>query len=40
MGEFDYVVVNREGELENSVKLMESIIDAEKAKVRQRTVTI
>ncbi|XP_009762041.1 guanylate kinase 2, chloroplastic/mitochondrial [Nicotiana tabacum] len=40
MEEFDYVVVNREGELENSVKLMESIIDAEKAKVRQRTATI
>lgn len=40
MGEFDYVVVNREGELENSVKLVESIIDAEKAKVRQRMVTI
>ncbi|KAM3290328.1 guanylate kinase 2, chloroplastic/mitochondrial [Capsicum chacoense] len=40
MKEFDYVVVNREGELENSVKLVESIIDAEKAKVRQRTVKI
>lgn len=37
---FDYVVVNAEGELENSVKLVESIIDAEKAKVQQRRVNI
>ncbi|KAK1351771.1 Guanylate kinase [Heracleum sosnowskyi] len=37
---FDYVVVNAEGELENSVKLVESIIDAEKAKVQQRRVII
>ncbi|XP_059309611.1 guanylate kinase 2, chloroplastic/mitochondrial-like [Lycium ferocissimum] len=40
MEEFDYVVVNREGELENFVKLVESIIDAEKAKDSRRTVTI
>ncbi|XP_008223028.1 PREDICTED: guanylate kinase 2, chloroplastic/mitochondrial [Prunus mume] len=33
---FDYVVVNAEGRLDNAVKLVESIIDAEKAKVRQR----
>ncbi|KAI8566187.1 hypothetical protein RHMOL_Rhmol02G0020600 [Rhododendron molle] len=37
---FDYVVVNAEGKLESAVKLVESIIDAEKAKVRQRTVAI
>lgn len=37
---FDYVVVNAEGKLENAVKLVESIIDAEKAKVRQRTAVI
>ncbi|KAL5541703.1 hypothetical protein UlMin_009413 [Ulmus minor] len=37
---FDYVVVNAEGELDNAVKLMESIIDAEKARVRQRTAVI
>lgn len=37
---FDYVVVNAEGKLESSVKLVESIIDAEKAKVWQRTVAI
>lgn len=37
---FDYVVVNAEGKLENAVKLMESIIDAEKAKVRQRSAVI
>ncbi|KAL5782495.1 hypothetical protein ACOSP7_007524 [Xanthoceras sorbifolium] len=30
---FDYVVVNAKGELDNAVKLVESIIDAEKAKV-------
>ncbi|KAL1543195.1 guanylate kinase [Salvia divinorum] len=38
--EFDYVVVNKEGELEGSVKLMESIIDAEKAKVQQRRAVV
>ncbi|XP_043693411.1 guanylate kinase 2, chloroplastic/mitochondrial [Telopea speciosissima] len=38
--EFDYVVVNAEGKLENAVKLVESIIDAEKAKVQQRTAAI
>ncbi|KAG9147324.1 hypothetical protein Leryth_020576 [Lithospermum erythrorhizon] len=38
--DFDYVVVNREGELENSVMLMKSIIDAEKARVDQRNATI
>ncbi|KAH6808826.1 P-loop containing nucleoside triphosphate hydrolases superfamily protein [Perilla frutescens var. frutescens] len=38
--EFDYVVVNKEGELESSVKLMESIIDAEKAKVQQRRAVV
>lgn len=38
--EFDYVVVNKEGELERSVKLVESIIEAEKAKVQQRGAVI
>ncbi|XP_078160808.1 guanylate kinase 2, chloroplastic/mitochondrial-like [Carex rostrata] len=33
---FDYVVVNEQGKLDNAVKLVESIIDAEKAKVDQR----
>ncbi|XP_065863456.1 guanylate kinase 3, chloroplastic isoform X2 [Euphorbia lathyris] len=33
---FDYVVVNAEGKLDNTVNLVESIIDAEKAKVKQR----
>ncbi|KAL2341223.1 hypothetical protein Fmac_009163 [Flemingia macrophylla] len=33
---FDYVVVNAKGELDSAVKLMESIIDAEKARVSQR----
>lgn len=37
---FDYAVVNAEGKLEDSVKLVESIIDAEKAKVKQRFVKI
>ncbi|KAK2447735.1 guanylate kinase [Trifolium repens] len=37
---FDYVVVNAKGKLENAVKLLESIIDAEKAKVTQRTLHI
>ncbi|GMI71775.1 hypothetical protein like AT3G06200 [Hibiscus trionum] len=33
---FDYVVVNAQGKLEEAVDLVGSIIDAEKAKVRQR----
>lgn len=37
---FDYVVVNAEGKLESAVKLLDSIIDAEKAKVRQRRAVI
>jgi guanylate kinase len=37
---FDYVVVNRDGELERAVRLVEAIIDAEKAKVRQRRAVI
>ncbi|KAH9626694.1 hypothetical protein KSS87_021593 [Heliosperma pusillum] len=37
---FDYVVVNAEGQLQDAVKLVESIIDAEKAKVRQKNVSI
>lgn len=38
--EFDYVVVNKEGELERSVEVLESIIEAEKAKVQQRMAVI
>ncbi|XP_058107564.1 guanylate kinase 2, chloroplastic/mitochondrial isoform X2 [Magnolia sinica] len=38
--EFDYVVVNADGKLESAVQLVESIINAEKAKVRQRSVRI
>ncbi|KAE8698091.1 Guanylate kinase 3 [Hibiscus syriacus] len=34
---FDYVVVNAQGKLEEAVNLVGSIIDAEKARVRQRT---
>lgn len=37
---FDYVVVNAEGKLDNAVELVNSIIDAEKAKVRQRCAVI
>lgn len=37
---FDYVVVNREGELEKAVQTVEAIIDAEKAKVRQRNAVL
>ncbi|WOL12575.1 guanylate kinase 2, chloroplastic/mitochondrial [Canna indica] len=40
MKEFDYVVTNAEGKLNNAVKLMESIIDAEKAKVHRRNAVI
>lgn len=37
---FDYVVVNAEGQLESAVKLVESIIDSEKARVSPRNVRI
>lgn len=37
---FDYVVVNAEGKLDNAVKLVNSILDAEKAKVRPRNVVV
>lgn len=37
---FDYVVVNAEGRLDNAVELVESIIDAEKAKVQLRRTVI
>ncbi|KAJ8767536.1 hypothetical protein K2173_017605 [Erythroxylum novogranatense] len=37
---FDYVVVNAEGMLDDAVKLVESIIEAEKAKVQQRNPVI
>lgn len=37
---FDYVVVNAEGKVDVAVKLVESIIDAEKAKVQQRSAVI
>lgn len=40
LSNFDYVVVNKEGELDGTVKLVESIIDAEKAKVNQRNIVI
>ncbi|XP_038892980.1 guanylate kinase 3, chloroplastic-like [Benincasa hispida] len=37
---FDYVVVNADGKLDSAVKLVESIIDAEKAKVWQRNAVV
>ncbi|XP_028761044.1 guanylate kinase 3, chloroplastic-like [Neltuma alba] len=37
---FDYVVVNAKGKLENAVTLVSSIIDAEKAKVCQRSAVV
>ncbi|KAL5210889.1 hypothetical protein ABZP36_006512 [Zizania latifolia] len=40
MNFFDYVIVNSEGNLEEAVKQVESIIDAEKAKVHKRRVNI
>ncbi|XP_066388094.1 guanylate kinase 2, chloroplastic/mitochondrial isoform X2 [Miscanthus floridulus] len=40
MKNFDYVVVNAEGKLEEAVKQVESIIDAEKAKIHKRHVNI
>ncbi|KAG6516252.1 hypothetical protein ZIOFF_026707 [Zingiber officinale] len=40
MKEFDYVVTNAEGKLDNAVKLVESIIDAEKARIHSRNIRI
>ncbi|KAL8047830.1 hypothetical protein ABFX02_07G025100 [Erythranthe guttata] len=40
LNEFDYVVVNKEGDLESSVEIVGSIIDAEKARVHQRRAAI
>ncbi|XP_072074358.1 guanylate kinase 3, chloroplastic-like [Arachis hypogaea] len=40
MKNFDYCAVNAQGKLENVVKLVESIIDAKKASVRQRSAVI
>lgn len=40
MIEFDYVAVNAQGQLERTVNLINSIIDAEKARVQQRIVEI
>ncbi|KAM2846080.1 hypothetical protein COP1_028449 [Malus domestica] len=37
---FDYVVVNAEGRLDNAVKLVESTIDVEEAKVQQKSYVI
>lgn len=37
---FDYVVVNADGELDRAVKTMEAIMDAEKAKVCQRNAVL
>jgi len=37
---FDYVVVNAKGRLDDAVNRVESIIDAEKSKVHQRIVRI
>ncbi|KFK38091.1 hypothetical protein AALP_AA3G068200 [Arabis alpina] len=37
---FDYVVVNAKGKLDDAVKSVESIIDAEKSRVHQRIVRI
>ncbi|KAI5070205.1 hypothetical protein GOP47_0014548 [Adiantum capillus-veneris] len=40
MNEFDYVVVNAEGQLEKAVSLISHIIDAEKARVHQREASL
>lgn len=40
MKNFDYVVVNAQGKLEEAVKQVESIIDAEKSKIHKRHVNI
>jgi guanylate kinase len=38
--EFDYIVVNRDGQLDETVKMIMSIIDAEKHRVWQREISL
>jgi len=40
IGEFDYVVINRDGELDRTVDTIAAIITAEKCRVRQRHITL
>jgi guanylate kinase len=40
VGEFDYVVVNRDGSLDDTVKTIAAIITAEKCKVKQRKIEL
>jgi guanylate kinase len=40
MAEFDYVVVNRDGALDQTVETIAAIITAEKCRVRQRTISL
>ncbi len=40
IGEFDYVVLNRDGELDGAVDTIASIITAEKCRVNQRHITL
>ena len=40
MGEFDYVVVNENGKLDESVKAVKAIITAERLRVKQRRVVL
>jgi guanylate kinase len=38
--EFDYIVVNRDGQLDETVRMIMSIIDAEKCRVWQREISL
>jgi guanylate kinase len=40
MGEFDYVVVNENGKLPESVEAVKAIITAERLRVKQRRVVL
>ena len=40
IGEFDYVVVNRDGHLDETVDTIVAIINAEHARVKHRKVTL
>jgi guanylate kinase len=40
VAEFDYVVVNRDGALDQTVETIAAIITAEKCRVRQRTISL
>jgi guanylate kinase len=40
LGMFDYIIINRSGEIDRAVENIRSIITAEKCRVRQRDISL